>query len=132
MMISAFLNRNFRTGFIPLLIILKISIKIADIKDIIRLQSHKDTKNTKHNRESKIMSSPNYQSTEYRSITIKTTDGSTIHGKVNLAYKQRVSDLFTKCTTPFLIMVEVMSKDSKGKVMFINKEHIVWAEPEEE
>jgi hypothetical protein len=29
-------------------------------------------------------------------------------------------------------MVEVMSKDSKGKVMFINKEHIVWAEPEEE
>jgi hypothetical protein len=78
------------------------------------------------------MNSPNYQSTEYRSITIKTTDGSTIHGKVNLAYKQRVSDLFTKCTTPFLIMVEVMSKDSKGKVMFINKEHIVRAEPEEE
>jgi hypothetical protein len=29
-------------------------------------------------------------------------------------------------------MVEVMSKESKGKVMFINKEHIVWAEPEEE
>ena len=81
--------------------------------------------------ESKIMNSPNYQSTEYRPITIKTTDGSTIHGKVNLAYKQRVSDLFTKCTTPFLIMVEVMSKDSKGKVMIVNKEHIVWAEPEE-
>ena len=82
--------------------------------------------------ESKIMKSPNYQNTEYRPITIKTTDGSTIHGKVNLAYKQRVSDLFTKCTTPFLIMVEVMSKESKGKVMFVNKEHIVWAEPEEE
>jgi hypothetical protein len=30
-----------------------------------------------------------------------------------------------------LIMVEVMSKDSKGKVMIVNKEHIVWAEPEE-
>jgi len=28
-------------------------------------------------------------------------------------------------------MVEVMSRDSKGKVMFVNKEHIVWAEPEE-
>ena len=77
------------------------------------------------------MKSPNYQNTEYRPITIKTTDGSTIHGKVNLAYKQRVSDLFTKCTTPFLIMVEVMSKESKGKVMFVNKEHIVWAEPED-
>ena len=72
-----------------------------------------------------------YQNAEYRSITIKTTDGSTIHGKVNLANKQRVSDLFTKATAQFLIMVEVMSKESKGKVMFINKDHIVWAEPEE-
>ena len=78
------------------------------------------------------MKSRIYQNTEYRSITIKTTDGSTIHGKVNLANKQRVSDLFTKATTQFLIMVEVMSKESKGKVLFINKEHIVWAEPEEE
>ncbi len=77
------------------------------------------------------MQNPKYVSTEYRPITIKTTDGSTIHGKVNLAYKQRVSDLFTKCDTPFLIMVDVMSKETKGKVMFINKEHIVWAEPEE-
>jgi hypothetical protein len=73
-----------------------------------------------------------YENTEYRSITVKTTDGSTIQGKVNLANKQRVSDLFTKGTSPFLIMVEVMSKESKGKVMFINKEHIVWAEPEED
>ena len=79
-----------------------------------------------------MMKSRIYQNTEYRSITIKTTDGSTIHGKVNLANKQRVSDLFTKATTQFLIMVEVMSKESKGKVMFINKEHIVWAEPEEQ
>ena len=77
------------------------------------------------------MNSPNYQSAEYRLITIKTSDGTTIHGKVNLAYKQRVSDLFTKCSSPFLIMVDVMSKESKNKVMFVNKEHIVWAEPEE-
>ena len=78
-----------------------------------------------------MMNAPNYKETEYRSITIKTSDGSTIHGKVNLSYKQRVSDLFTKCSAPFLIMVDVMSKDSKGRVMFVNKEHIVWAEPED-
>ena len=77
------------------------------------------------------MNTPNYQDAEYRLITIKTTDGTTIQGKVNLAYKQRVSDLFTKCTSPFLIMIDVMSKESKGRVMFVNKEHIVWAEPEE-
>jgi small nuclear ribonucleoprotein (snRNP)-like protein len=79
-----------------------------------------------------MMKSRIYQNAEYRSITIKTTDGSTIHGKVNLANRQRVSDLFTKGTSQFLIMVEVMSKESKGKVMFVNKDHIVWAEPEEE
>ena len=77
------------------------------------------------------MNTPNYKETEYRSITIKTTDGSTIQGRVNLSYKQRVSDLFTKDTSPFLIMVDVMSKNSKGRVMFVNKEHIVWAEPED-
>ena len=77
------------------------------------------------------MNTPNYQEAEYRLITIKTTDGTTIHGKVNLAYKQRVSDLFTKSTSPFLIMVDVMSKETKGRMMFVNKEHIVWAEPEE-
>ena len=77
------------------------------------------------------MNTPNYQDAEQRLITIKTTDGTTIHGKVNLAYKQRVSDLFTKCTSPFLIMVDLMSHETKGRAMFVNKEHIVWAEPEE-
>jgi hypothetical protein len=44
--------------------------------------------------------------TDYRSVTIKTTDGSTINGKVNLTSKQRVSDLFTESSSPFLIMVD--------------------------
>jgi glutamine synthetase len=69
--------------------------------------------------------------TDYRPITIKTTDGSTIHGKVNLTSKQRVSDLFTESDTPFLVMIDVVSRDAKGKVMFVNKSHIVWVEPEE-
>jgi hypothetical protein len=69
--------------------------------------------------------------TDYRSITIKTTDGSTINGKVNLTSKQRVSDLFTQEGAPFLIMVDAATRDGTGKILFINKEHIVWAEPEE-
>jgi hypothetical protein len=69
--------------------------------------------------------------TDYRLITIKTTDGSTINGKVNLTSKQRVSDLFTASDTPFLIMVDAVTKDGAGKILFVNKEHIVWAEPEE-
>jgi hypothetical protein len=69
--------------------------------------------------------------TDYRLITIKTTDGSTINGKVNLTSKQRVSDLFTASDIPFLIMVDAVTKDGAGKILFVNKEHIVWAEPEE-
>ena len=37
----------------------------------------------------------------YRNITIRTTDGSTLMGKVNLGIKERVSDLFTKTENPF-------------------------------
>lgn len=73
----------------------------------------------------------NGYATNYRSITIKTTDGSTINGKVNLTSQQRVSDFFTKAGSPFLIMVDVVTKDGTGKILFVNKEHIVWAEPED-
>ena len=33
---------------------------------------------------------------EYKNITIRTTDGTTLLGKINLGIKDRVSDLFTK------------------------------------
>ena len=37
----------------------------------------------------------NYK-TEYRKITVRTTDGATLLGKVNIGIKERVSDMFTK------------------------------------
>ncbi len=70
-------------------------------------------------------------SPEYRSITIRTTDGSTINGKVNISPEQRVSDLFTQGDKPFIVMVDVVLKDAVGKTRFINKDHIVWVEPED-
>ena len=70
-------------------------------------------------------------STEYRSITVRTTDGSTINGKVNISPEQRVSDLFTQGDKPFIVMVDVVLKDAVGKTRFINKDHIVWVEPED-
>jgi len=70
-------------------------------------------------------------STEYKSITVRTTDGSTINGKVNISPDQRVSDLFTRPDLPFIVMVDVVLKDAVGKTRFINKDHIVWVEPED-
>ena len=66
---------------------------------------------------------------EYRNINIKTSDGSDLLGKVNIGIKERVSDLFTKTENPFIILSDVEFKDGSGKVLFVNKDHIVWVEP---
>lgn len=73
----------------------------------------------------------NKYQTEYRSITIRTTDGSTLNGKVNIAPDERVSDLFVRADKPFIVMVEVSSMNTQGKIRFVNKAHIVWVEPDE-
>ncbi len=69
--------------------------------------------------------------TDYRTITIKTTDGSTLQGKVNITPNQRVSELFTIQKGPFVVLVEASFGDVAGKTLFVNKEHIVWVEPED-
>jgi len=69
--------------------------------------------------------------TEYKFITVRTTDGSTINGKVNISPDQRVSELFTQRDKSFIIMVDVVLKDAVGKTRFINKDHIVWVEPDD-
>ncbi len=68
---------------------------------------------------------------EYRNITIKTTDGSTLFGKVNIGIKERVSELFTKTDDPFVVLFDVTHSDSSGKVLFVNKNNIIWIEPED-
>ncbi len=68
---------------------------------------------------------------EFRPITIKTSEGSTIQGKVNLGVKERVSELFTKSDQAFIVLVDATTKEGTGKVLFVNKNHIVWVEPED-
>lgn len=72
----------------------------------------------------------NYR-TEYRRITVKTTDGATLLGKVNIGIRERVSDMFTKSDSQFIILLNAEHRDGSEKVLIINKNHIVWAEPEE-
>ena len=66
----------------------------------------------------------------YKRITIRTTDGSTLLGKVNLGVKERVSDLFTRTETPFIVLFDA-EHSGTGKVLIVNKNNIVWAEPED-
>jgi len=68
---------------------------------------------------------------DYRKVTVKTSDGSTIQGKINVASNQRVSDILTKSEDPFIVMVDVSYRDGVGKTLFVNKRHILWVEPED-
>lgn len=69
--------------------------------------------------------------TDYRLITIKTSDGATVQGKVNISPNQRVSELFNLQKGPFVVMVDASYGEVKGKTLFINKDHIIWVEPEQ-
>ena len=68
---------------------------------------------------------------DYKKITVKTSDGSTIQGKITVSSNQRVSDIFTKSEAPFIVMVDVSYRDGVGKILFVNKRHILWVEPED-
>ena len=68
---------------------------------------------------------------DYRKITVKTSDGSTIQGKINVSSNQRVSDILTKSEAPFIVMVDVSYREGVGKILFVNKRHILWVEPED-
>jgi hypothetical protein len=69
--------------------------------------------------------------TDYRLITIKTSDGATVQGKVNIAPNQRVSELFNLQKGPFVVMVDATYGEVQGKTLFINKDHVIWVEPEQ-
>ena len=65
-------------------------------------------------------------------VSVKTVDGSLLRGKINLGNENRVSDIFTQSDNPFIVLSDVTSQSAESKVMIINKNHIVWVEPEEQ
>jgi hypothetical protein len=68
---------------------------------------------------------------EYREVKIKTTAGELLKGRVNIGLKARVADLFTKTDDPFIVLSDVESGSGSKRVLFVNKNNIVWVEPEE-
>jgi hypothetical protein len=68
---------------------------------------------------------------KYRKITVRTTDGSNLTGSVFLGESERVSELFTQSDNPFIVMVDYEHRAGSGEAIFINKNQVVWAVPEE-
>lgn len=67
-------------------------------------------------------------------VTLRTVDGHALSGNINLGVNERLSDIFTKEPKPFVVLYDVTldgGTGGAGKVLFVNKSHIMWAEPEE-
>jgi hypothetical protein len=45
---------------------------------------------------------------------------------------QRVSDIFTKVTDPFIVVFDVTEEGQSGRVLIINKRNIAWVSPEDD
>jgi tartrate dehydratase beta subunit/fumarate hydratase class I family protein len=76
-----------------------------------------------------------------RIIRLKLADGTLVNGQININRDQnydRVSDLITNNNEPFLILYNVTAHPGnidnpiRYKTLFINKDHIIWAEPDED
>jgi hypothetical protein len=73
---------------------------------------------------------------EARKVTIKMVDGSLVQGKVNLLNAeevvQRVSDIFTKLTDPFIVVFDATAEGKSGRVLILNKRNVTWVSPEDD
>ena len=73
---------------------------------------------------------------EARGVRIKLVDGSMIKGKINLyqdeAMIQRVSEIFTKTTDPFVVVFDATFEGKSNRVVVVNKRNIIWVSPEED
>ena len=69
-------------------------------------------------------------------VTIKMVDGSLVLGKVNVYHDeevvQRVSDIFTKVSDPFIVVFDATAEGKSGRVLIMNKSNIAWVSPEDE
>ncbi len=66
----------------------------------------------------------------YKSITVKMSDGSEVKGKINIMSFSRLSDLL-KHTTDKFVTVLTEEADEAQKVMIVNKDYIVWAQTDD-
>jgi hypothetical protein len=65
-------------------------------------------------------------------VSVRTVDGSVIRGKINMGKSKRVSDVFLQGDAPYIVIYDAVSQHMAGKVFIVNKQHIVWVEPEVE
>jgi len=68
---------------------------------------------------------------DFRSVVVKIKDGTTITGKLNIGDFPRVSDFFKNSPDQYFVLSDAEHRGTSGKVVIINKNEIMWAEPED-
>lgn len=69
---------------------------------------------------------------KYYDCTVHMFDGRTIKGKININIMGRLSDMFTKNPSPFVVVYDAtLGNDPKRRTLILNKTGIAWAEPKE-
>ncbi|MCE5334040.1 MAG: hypothetical protein LLG06_05575 [Desulfobacteraceae bacterium] len=65
-------------------------------------------------------------------LLVTMTDGTVLHGFINIGSARRLSDFLRKDDSLFLVLFETVKNDSREKGVFIlNKNHIVMVQPDE-
>jgi hypothetical protein len=60
---------------------------------------------------------------------LKLSDGATLKGRLNIKNNARLSDLLNQEDDQFLVLFDCAYREELGRVMFVNKRHVVWIAP---
>jgi hypothetical protein len=69
--------------------------------------------------------------TNYKNVTVKISDGTTITGKINILDYPRLSDLLRQTNNKFITVLIEDNDEGTKRAIIINKEHIIWAETQD-
>jgi len=68
-----------------------------------------------------------------KEVVIRCSDGLTVKGKVNIGDQYgRIVDWLSIPNIPFITVFDASSEENLGKVIIVNKQHIIWASPVED
>lgn len=67
-----------------------------------------------------------------RRVSIKLVNGTVVNGMVNIGGSRRLSDFFNKYDSAFLVLFDVSVDSQSHEVLFVSRQHILWAQPEDE
>lgn len=65
-----------------------------------------------------------------KEVIVRCTDGTTMRGKINIGDKNsRLSDYFSYNKDSFITLFDATSEGEVGKVIILNKDHLIWVVP---